>query len=180
MCNGAGQVMFETPRLMCRSFQAQDWQTLKTICEEPDVARMLAVITVPWPKEKILAWIANTQGDLKHGFRLAVCLQGGALIGMVGLGGVPVSCGYFIAKEHWGNGYATEAMHGLLQHCFDHLGLETVEADHFTDNPASGNVLRKLGFVETGRSLGRSAARLEPAPNITYRLTESQFKAANS
>src|SRR3546814_6654852 len=43
------------------------------------------------------------------------------------------------------------------------LGIRDVRAAHFADNPASGNVLRKLGFRDTGRierrfSLGRGAA----------------------
>jgi hypothetical protein len=40
------------------------------------------------------------------------------------------------------------------------LGLRALRAGHFTDNPASGAVLRKLGFAPTGRVVQRySAAR---------------------
>ncbi len=177
----AEEFALETARLALRPFTNSDWPRLKEICEVQDVARMLALITVPWPKEKILAWIANTHGDLQRGFRLAVCLKNGPLIGMVGMGGNPVTCSYFLAKEHWGNGYATEANRAFFAACYEKFDdLEDVHADHFTDNPASGRVLRKLGFVETGTGMGNSAARLEPAPNITYRLTRSQFKAATA
>ena len=172
----ASEFTFTTPRLSLRPFASNDWGSLREICEKPDVARMLAVITVPWPKEKILGWIANTHGDLQHGFRLAVCLRDGTLIGMVGMGGEPVTCGYFIAKEHWGKGYATEANRAFFAACFTHFNdLEEIHADHFVDNYASGHVLRKLGFVETGMGMGDSLARLAPEPVVTYRLMRNNF-----
>jgi RimJ/RimL family protein N-acetyltransferase len=45
-----------------------------------------------------------------------------------------------------------------------------IYADHFVDNPASGRVLRKLGFAATGKtvsrsSLGRGGAA---APSVEY------------
>jgi len=52
------------------------------------------------------------------------------------------------------------------------------EADHFEDNPVSGRVLRKQGLEKIGEGTGKSAARLEPAPIVLYRLTKQQFKAA--
>ena len=52
------------------------------------------------------------------------------------------------------------------------------EADHFADNPVSGRVLHEQGFEKIGEGTGKSAARLEPAPNVLYRLTKQQFKAA--
>ena len=38
----------------------------------------------------------------------------------------------------------------MLAHCFDVLGMHRVFAPHFTDNPASGRVLRKLGMRPEG------------------------------
>ena len=52
-----------------------------------------------------------------------------------------------------------------------------IEADHFDDNPASGAVLRKLGFQELGKGIGKSQARLEPAPVTLYRLRLDDLKA---
>ena len=57
--------------------------------------------------------------------------------------------GYWIAREHWGRGFATEAATALLA-IADTLGIERLEASYFSDNPASGRVLEKLGFKPTG------------------------------
>ena len=78
--------------------------------------------------------------------------RGAPIIGVVGLhpeedGGL--GFGYWIARDHWGQGYATEAGRGALEVARS-LGHKRVVAGHYIDNPASGRVLRKLGFRETG------------------------------
>jgi RimJ/RimL family protein N-acetyltransferase len=77
------------------------------------------------------------------------------LIGLVGGGrnaetGV-FEIGYWIAPVFWGQGIATEAAGAFKQHLIKTFGVQLLTADHFEDNPASGRVLSKLGFVETGR-----------------------------
>ncbi|NJM83439.1 MAG: GNAT family N-acetyltransferase, partial [Tabrizicola sp.] len=116
-------------------------------------------------------WIRHSLWRGAPGFRLGVWLRQGPLIGTVGLGGDPVSCAYVIDPAHAGQGHATEAMAAFLDDAFTRFDLTAMVADHFTDNPASGRVLAKLGFVETGHGLGKSAARALPEPNVHYRLT---------
>ena len=53
--------------------------------------------------------------------------------------------GYWIARDHWGRGYASEAGRAALE-VVRALGHRRVQAGHYVDNPASGRVLRKLGF----------------------------------
>ena len=169
------EFIFQTPRLTIRNFAAQDWRRLQAFGGRPEVARMMAYLKSPWPDEDVKAWILRARHRGTLGFIAGIYKSGADPIGFVGIGGDPVNCAYAIDPDHWGNGYATEAVQGLLQHCFDHLGLETVEADHFTDNPASGTVMRKLGFVKTGTGMGDSLGRPSPAPVVQYRLTREQF-----
>ncbi len=173
------KILFQTPRLTARSFAQADWKRLQAFGGKPEVARMMASLKSPWPKADVIEWLNRAPYHGKLGFGAGLYLNDANLMGFVGIGGDPVNCAYAIDPEYWGKGYATEAIRSLLIHCFTHLGLEIVEADHFDDNPASGNVLRKMGFEKTGNGMGDSAARLEPAPNTLYRLTKSQFKAAN-
>lgn len=175
----AGKIIFKTPRLSVRSFAASEWQRLQDIGGQAKVARMMASLKSPWPKADVQAWMRRRQYQGKLGFGAGIHLGDDPMIGFVGIGGDPANCAFAIDPDYWGKGYATEALRGLLTYCFNHLGLQTVEADHFTDNPRSCYVLRNMGFVETGKATANSAARLEPAPIITYRLTEPQFKAAN-
>jgi RimJ/RimL family protein N-acetyltransferase len=78
--------------------------------------------------------------------------------------------GYWIARPYWGQGFATEAAHALIDIART-LKLPRLEASHFVDNPASGRVLEKLGFVPTGLSATRySCARGGEAIAKLYRL----------
>ena len=99
--------------------------------------------------------------------------QGSRLIGCAGLGAKAdggVELGYWIARPHWGRGYATEGAGGVLE-VARLLGHRQIEGRHFLDNPASGKVLRKLGFVPTGESGSlQSCGRAEPSTAVLYTL----------
>jgi L-amino acid N-acyltransferase YncA len=51
-------------------------------------------------------------------------------------------------------GFATEASRAVVE-IAKTIGHKKLVASHFTDNPASGNVLRKLGFQSTGKTAVR-------------------------
>jgi RimJ/RimL family protein N-acetyltransferase len=176
------QFRVETDRLTIRELQDEDWQALQTLGGVADVARMLFSVKAPWSEAEVKLWIERSKFRGRTGFRTAVCLKDGPMIGSLGLGRSPgaaeETCAYFLGQDYWGQGYATEAMRGFLTACYDRFDLDIIEADHFTDNPASGRVLQKLGFQRSGEGMGTSAARLEPAPNIAYRLIQADFRAA--
>ncbi len=76
------------------------------------------------------------------------------LIGSVGFGGPPTSegeveIGYAMLKEAHGQGYATEAVEGLLTWAFAHPTLECVVAQTFLGLAPSVRVLEKSGFMAT-------------------------------
>jgi RimJ/RimL family protein N-acetyltransferase len=54
--------------------------------------------------------------------------------------------GYTLARAHWGQGYATEAVHGLLDYLFRELHLHRVVAECDVLNTASHKLLERLGF----------------------------------
>ncbi|PJD96465.1 MAG: GNAT family N-acetyltransferase [Parachlamydia sp.] len=57
---------------------------------------------------------------------------------------------YWIGKDYWGNGYASEAVGLVIDYAFNEMNLELIEADHFERNPGSGFVLKKNGFIQSG------------------------------
>jgi len=57
---------------------------------------------------------------------------------------------YWIGRPYWNRGYATEAVRGALRWVKRDWRRNVVVAGHFTDNPASGQVLCKAGFLYTG------------------------------
>ena len=100
----------------------------------------------------------------------------GRVIGSAGIGGAPLSLGYYLEVAQRGQGVMTEALGAFLAEVFARFPARRIVADHFVDNPASGSVLKKLGFVETDRGMGTSRARVEPAPVINYALLRENLK----
>jgi RimJ/RimL family protein N-acetyltransferase len=78
----------------------------------------------------------------------------GETIGAAGLqhleGGPEIEVGYRFVKEHWGNGYATEAATASIAFGFEELGLDRIVAVALPENTASRRVLEKCGLVEIG------------------------------
>jgi RimJ/RimL family protein N-acetyltransferase len=87
--------------------------------------------------------------------------------------------GYWIARPHWGQGYATEAGLAVLEIAAT-IGHRELIGSHFLDNPASGKVLRKLGFEPTGRTEERwSCGRGSHAPTALYRRLLDRAEAGH-
>ncbi len=60
--------------------------------------------------------------------------------------------GYWVAKAHWGDGIATEALRAMVRFTFEHFPVQRVTASSMIRNPASDRVLAKAGlaFVNEG------------------------------
>jgi ribosomal-protein-alanine N-acetyltransferase len=55
-----------------------------------------------------------------------------------------------VAREHWGQGYATEALVAVTDHVLAHWPIHRVEATCMTGNTASARMLEKAGFQLEG------------------------------
>jgi RimJ/RimL family protein N-acetyltransferase len=78
--------------------------------------------------------------------------------------------GFWLGRDWWGRGYATEATRAVLRHGFEVKRLPGFTSSHFVDNRASANVLRKLGFEPVGRCSIVCVARGHEVEAITYWL----------
>jgi RimJ/RimL family protein N-acetyltransferase len=66
------------------------------------------------------------------------------------------TCGFYLAREYWGRGLATEAGRAFVDHGFATLGLRKIHAGMNAKNAASIRVIEKLGFtrVRSGEGSG--------------------------
>ena len=55
--------------------------------------------------------------------------------------------GYNIMHKYWNQGYTTEIVKAILEFATNELGITEFVAWHAKDNPASGAVLKKCGFI---------------------------------
>lgn len=150
-----------TERLLLRPAWEEDSEAVFRAIADEGIVRNLA--SAPWPYLPCHAesWIANPR-PVHRPASLIFLRTGGVpeLAGCIGIDTMPdgeVEMGYWIARAHWGSGIATEAGAAMLRFARDTLRLPRVIAGHFLDNPASGRVLRKLGFQPTGAVLMRSS-----------------------
>lgn len=60
--------------------------------------------------------------------------------------------GYTLGREHWGNGYASEAAKAMLEHLFETVGVTRVTGMLHPENLASAMVLERVGFRFEGHT----------------------------
>lgn len=166
-------MFMRSERLFLRPSWPEDWAELHALIDDEAVVRNLARAPWPYGPDDARRFAASDQGTRHPQF--FVTLPGGAgarLIGCVGLAmedGETI-IGYWIARQHWNNGYATEAVRALLS-LASTLGHRRIIARHFMDNAASARVLAKAGFRPTGEiRMGRSAARSDAEPTVIHAI----------
>jgi ribosomal-protein-alanine N-acetyltransferase len=63
--------------------------------------------------------------------------------------------GFYLARQFWGRGFATEAGRAFVDFGFDELKLERIVTAVQVENAASIHVLEKLGFVIASHEVGQ-------------------------
>lgn len=143
----------ETERLRLRSYTETDVAELVPLVNVREVAATTLRIPHPYTEQDGRAFLemASEPGKLW----LAITLRSdGRQIGGIGLRIEEqfqhAELGYWLGVAYWGKGYATEASRELIRYGFEDLKLHRIFASHFKHNPASGNILRKLGMKYEG------------------------------
>ncbi|KUO53931.1 MAG: GNAT family acetyltransferase [Sphingomonadales bacterium BRH_c42] len=161
--------------LLLRPAWPEDWQSVHAGIADHGVVRNLARAPWPYRQSDARSYVESTREPMFPRF-LITRVGDAALVGCIGIDrkGPDIELGYWIARQHWGRGYATEAGRAVLE-ISTMLGHRRLVASHFLDNPASGRVLQKLGFEATGRVVSRySCGRGEDALAAEYALELDQ------
>ncbi len=154
-----------TKHLMLRPVQPEDADRIHDVlASDFEVVRHTG--TWIWPADRAVTARRCQDGFSAEGGALAA-FAGDDLVGTVGLR-ADGDLGYMLGRAYWGQGYATEMGQALIDHAATTGRWTTLKACVFEDNPASGRVLEKLGFAETGTCLGHCAARQGDFPIRTY------------
>jgi RimJ/RimL family protein N-acetyltransferase len=171
-----------TARLRLRALQREDASAIATLANDRRIAENTARIPHPYT-------LADANGFLRYidesetEIAFAITLADDALIGICGLRTKPrksPEIGYWLGAPYWGHGYATEAARAVIDHAFEDLGLERLEAGARVSNPASRRVLEKCGFQWTGVTLLRIHAIASSAPVDRFRLDRGLWASLKS
>lgn len=161
--------VFETRRLIFRTFTNQDAPLIYELNRDPDVTRFTGdPIRDHAHALEVLEKVILPQYALYNHGRWAVhTREDFEFIGWCGLKCRPerdqeIDLGYRFMKTAWGKGYATEAAFGCLQYGFEQLGLRRIVGRAMPENLASLRVLEKIGMTYVGEEI------VDDHPALTY------------
>ena len=139
-----------TERLLIKTPEINDKFELTQLINDKDVIKWLSEIPFPYTLSHAEEFIERSRERvLKQESYNFMIFQDKKMIGGIGLSEFNnKSCqvGYWLGKQYWGNGFATEALKSILDFGFDHLNLEKIYAAYKNGNQGSIRVLTKCGF----------------------------------
>jgi RimJ/RimL family protein N-acetyltransferase/predicted N-acetyltransferase YhbS len=153
--------VMESDRIILRPWRDSDAETLFKWASDPDVGPRAG-----WAPhksvEESLGIIRTVFCDATNTWAIEL-KETGEAIGAMGYGpscdcklpareGEPLA-GYWVAKPYWNQGICTEALKLMIEHIRKTTDIRSLISGHFTDNPASGRVMEKCGFVPTGETV---------------------------
>lgn len=152
-----GDMTDSTDRIILRHWTESDAEALYKYASDPEVGPMAG-----WPPHKSLEEsleIIRTVFDNDTTWAI-VLKDTGEAIGAIGYGpscdcnlpareGEP-TVGYWVARPYWGRGICTEALGLMIRNILSDTDIASLISGHFIDNPASGRVMEKCGFIPTG------------------------------
>lgn len=167
-----------TERLLLRPGWREDAPALFEALNDQAIVRNLG--SVPWPygRKDAERFLASPRPMLHPNFLIfRRTSESPQLVGSIGFGDIgdgQLEIGYWISRDHWGRGFATEAGRAVVEIART-IGHRELQAEHFVDNPESGRVLKKLGFKPTGQ-IGRrySRGRDRHVDAVQFRLQLSE------
>lgn len=165
-----------------RAMEPADADALWRWNHDPDVMRWMTE-TYPQSLAQVRKWMEdrprNDYGDVLFGIEV---LDTATLIGLVRLHGAEPETGnaqldiYLGEKDHWGRGYATDAVRTACRYGFHKMRLHKITLTVAPANEPARHIYRKIGFVEEGRL--REVFRRDGAwlDEITMGLLEHELR----
>ena len=173
MNSTANRLVLETPRMILRPYQADDYELSREQMTDPDVVKYITgeVLSEDKLAERISKSLDRSIcGNL--GIWVLIDRETQEKLGTAVLLPLPeneieaqwsdidlttispqakIEVGYILTKPAWGKGYATESCTRLIEFGFEETPLEVIWAVTDPENTASQHVLRKSGLQDDGQ-----------------------------
>ncbi|MGL4311264.1 MAG: GNAT family N-acetyltransferase [Paracoccaceae bacterium] len=161
-----------TARLVLRPVAPEDEGAVVAALNDLDVSGWLSVVPYPYAS----ADFQNFQSRYAVPGQTFAVDDANGFVGIIGV--EDRTLGYWFVPAKHGKGYATEAARAVLAAHFAENPAD-IASGYFEGNARSANVLRKLGFLETGRGMKYCRALGHDRPHVDMALTREAFAAAN-
>ena len=146
--------LLQTARLRLRRWTQDDWAPFARINSDPEAMRHLPGTL---DEARSFAWARRIDAEFSergHGLWAVELAKPAAFIGFAGVTAVPFEAaftpafeiGWWLAREHWHQGYATEAAAAVLDDAFSRIVFSEILAETSALNAPSLRVIRRLGM----------------------------------
>ncbi|MDF1511340.1 MULTISPECIES: GNAT family N-acetyltransferase [Bacillaceae] len=172
----------ETERLYLQPFNKEDSFRVQKLANNEEVASILG-LPHPYLLEYAEAWIDTQPELLKEGVEYPLAIVSKNTNELIGTITIRVDknnskgeLGYWIGRDFWGNGFATEAVKRMINFGFNELKLNKIWASAISRNKASIMVLEKAGLKKEG-TLRQNRLLLNNFEDVdVYGLLKVEFK----
>jgi RimJ/RimL family protein N-acetyltransferase len=152
MVDWNGTVVLTTPRLLLRTFRLADLAQYAALNADPVVMEYLGGVLSPERSDQIAEWAQLSYARYAMGLLAVERRKDALFVGMCGLHHQDwypddIEIGWRLAREHWGQGYATEAATAWLDYAFDSLRLARVISIADVPNVRSREVMERLSMT---------------------------------
>ncbi len=89
--------------------------------------------------------------------------------------GKRVSLGYFLRKEHFGNGYTVEALNEVMRYAFTKGGVYRISCGCLKENVNSEKVMNKCGMIKEGEMKSFEFFHGNLKDRVIYRLLKEEW-----
>ena len=111
-----------------------------------------------------------------YGIRLDGNLVGTISLNWIDWGNRGCGVGYWLAEDQTGNGYVTKSCIGLMEHCFDDLGLHRFVLEAATGNFRSRAIAENLGMRLEGITKDREWLYDHYVDAALYAITAPEWR----
>ena len=172
----------ETPRLRLRKLLMTDSQDIYEYSKDPLVAKH-----VLWDPHRSVAESRSYIRYMQRKYRTDEAYSWGIelkaekrIIGTIGFMWIQpennaAEVGYSLSRMYWNQGIMTEALSKLLEYGFRTLNMNRIEAQHETDNPASGAVMRHCGMRQEGVLRSRIINKGKYVDMVLYAVLRREY-----
>lgn len=151
--------MLETSRLLVRELAFTDISKILEYANNDSINRYLSfgsIGTESGARQYLTEAVAASSTSPRLSYKLGMAikplstLSGSCWLDIEDIESRHASIGYFVDKDHWNQGYATEMIMALLQFGFQKLELHRIYANCDAENSATRRVLEKINMRQEG------------------------------
>lgn len=152
-----------TERLVLRPPHVEDVDAIADLADNARVAEMLSRMPHPYTRAHAVDFVNRAKtGEIGKCVYAITAAETGVFMGCCGIHsykhGEGLEIGYWLGEPFWGQGYATEAAHALIDLAFRATDIERLHVSCRVANAGSRRVIHKSGFQYAGTGMMDSLA----------------------